>query len=105
MAQFLMILYAQTCWGSKKQSFALGNKRCIKYEFEGYINGIKILQFIQLISSALPVVLFQSFTDKTVPVTTKPTSHCHGKKQILLSLMSSAGLELVARTVTVKYKI
>lgn len=81
MAQFRMILYAETCRGSKKQSFALGNKRCIKNEFEGYINRIKILQFIQLISSALPVVhrLFSSFTKKkTAPITTKPTALRYG---------------------------
>lgn len=37
MAQILMILHTQPCRGSKKQSFAMGNKRCIKKEFEGYI--------------------------------------------------------------------
>ena len=88
MAQFLMILYAQTCRGSKKQSFAQGDKRCIKNEFEGYINWIKILQFIQLISSALPLVqrLFSSFTNKTAPITTKPTVLHYGQKHTFFSV-------------------
>lgn len=59
----------------KETEFCPKQERCIKYEFEGYINRIKIMQFIQLISSALPVVhrLFSSFINKTAPITTKPT--------------------------------
>lgn len=80
-----MILYAQTFRGSKKQSFALGNKRCIKNEFEGYINRIKILKCIQLISSALPLVP-SSFTNKTAPITTKLTALRYGYKHTFFAV-------------------
>lgn len=83
-----MILYAQTCRGSKEQSFAQGDKRCIKNEFEGYINRIKIMQFIQLISLALPVVrrLFLSFTNKTALITAKLAALCHGWEHTIFCL-------------------
>lgn len=46
------------------------------------------MQFIQLISSALPVVhrVFSSFKNKTTPITAKPTVLRHGAEHILFSV-------------------